>query len=77
MRIIDDRTGKPLASVSLLLTPKEASELVDTLNGLNPKVGDHGHVADVDYQRELTVAIYTSDNLGFFSEDVRRMINED
>jgi hypothetical protein len=77
MRIIEGSTGKSIASVSLLLTPGEASELADTLNGLDPKVGGHGHVADMEYQREITVVIYTRDNLHFFSEEVRKALGED
>jgi hypothetical protein len=53
---ITDAEGKPLASVYLALSDKEARELSDALSELTsaPK-GWHAHVSDDAYQREVTV----------------------
>jgi hypothetical protein len=76
MRIIDKENKKTLASVLLMLTPSEVSELISKLKTLDPAKGDHLHVDDLDYQREITIAIYTDQNLHFFTEEIARIIRE-
>ena len=66
----------PIKNVTLMLTPDEARELADTIQGLDPTISDHAHVYDSNYKWELTVAIYTPDNLDGNSSEVRRLIEE-
>lgn len=73
MRILD-KSGKSLNSILLMLTPEEAEELIGDLESLDPAVGNHSHINDINYTREITVAIYTPENLRFFSQDVRKAI---
>ena len=78
MRILDQDLARPVRNVMLLLTPGEAAELRDTLEQLlaNPD-GNHGHVSDASYQREVTVAIYTPENYRNFASDVVALIESD
>ncbi len=75
MRFIDLKNNQELDSVMIFLTPNEAKELLDLLSGINPKLGDHIHVADETYQREITLAIYTKENLHYFSQEMRKFIS--
>jgi hypothetical protein len=74
MRIIDKESKKTLNSVVILLTPEEAAELASKLKSLDASKGNHLHVNDIAYKREVTIAIYTIENLDSFSEDVRNML---
>ena len=74
MRIIDEKNRKTLSSILIMLTTQEAKELRDYLEDLNPDVGDHLHVSDINYKREITIAIYTDKNMHFFSEEIRNII---
>lgn len=74
MRIIDKENKKTLNSILIMLTPNEAAELIDYLQGIDPKIGDHLHIDDIDYKREITIAIYTDENQHFFSEEIRKII---
>jgi acyl-CoA reductase-like NAD-dependent aldehyde dehydrogenase len=77
MRIVDGETMKPLRSVTVLLTPEEAAELASKVKGLDAGMGAHIHVNDSDFKWEVTVSIYTPDNMQYFREDIRRIILED
>jgi hypothetical protein len=77
MRIVEQNPGKPLRpikSVMLMLTPSEAKELADSLQCINPEEGDHIHVNDIEYKREITAFIYTPENLNFFADDIVSII---
>ena len=55
-----------------MLTPSEAKELVDKIRQLTSEKGDHLHINDETYMREITMAIYTPENSHSFN---RRVIN--
>jgi hypothetical protein len=74
MRILHADDVTVLTSVLIMLTPDEAAELADGLRGLDPKTGDHIHVSDETFTREITIAVYTPENLKFFAERIRRLI---
>ena len=74
MRILDEGSDRALVSVLIMLTPDEAKELLDSLMGLAPENGDHIHVSDEDFTREITIAVYTPENLQFFNNRVKRLI---
>ncbi len=74
MRILDTLNNQPLTNILILLTPSEMNELKDKLEIINPEFKDHIHVEDAEYAREITVAVYTANNLHFFSKNVRDLI---
>ena len=79
MRILNESNDEALTSVLIMLTPEEAQELSDTLKLLRPADGksdhvDHIHVNDQDFARGITLAIYTPENLKFFHERIRRLV---
>ena len=76
MRIQDMKSGEELTSVLIMLTPSEAQELGDKLRGMDPRTGDHIHVNDENFTMEVTLAVYTPDNVGFFSEQVRQLLDK-
>ncbi len=76
MRILNEEDGNQIKSVLVMLTPSEAYELASSIDSLDPKAGGHIHVNDNEYKRQITVLIYTPDNQNYFSEKIRRIINE-
>jgi len=76
MRIIDTKNMKALSSILIMLTPSEASELASSLEQLDPTIGDHSHVDDLEYKREITIAVYTDQNQHFFAPAIRAIIAE-
>ena len=76
MRIIDLTTNKVLDDILIMLTPDEASELWGAVKHIDPSRANHIHVDDLEHKREITVAIYTDENLHFFREEVRKVIEE-
>jgi hypothetical protein len=54
-------------------------ELKDDLEQLISKGQDqdHAHLNDADFHREITVAIYNSENCCSFGDRVRQLIAED
>ena len=76
MRIIDEDNENLINSVMILLTPNEAHELIDALESIDATKGDHIHINDVDFSRQITVLIYTPENLQFFNEKVRQAVDQ-
>lgn len=74
MRILDEDHDRAITSVLLMLTPTEARELSDMLRALTSEPGDHVHVSDQKFSRTVTVAIYTPENLRFFDDRARRLV---
>ena len=77
MRIWDTENQRPMKSVLLLLTSQEAAELIEKLQDLDHLTGEHIHVNDISFSREVTVAVYTSSNRTYFSEKFRDLIEQD
>jgi hypothetical protein len=76
MRIYDDESKKSLGSILIMLTPGEVHELIGKLKSLD-LTNDHVHVDDENYKREITIGLYTPQNLQNFSDEVIRLIQED
>lgn len=78
MRLLDGDSDQKLDEVSLYLTKPEAKELMDSLKGLlqNP-IGNHSHISDEDYKKEITVCIYDEKLLDGFSERSKNLILKD
>lgn len=79
MRILNQNTDKSLQDILLLLTKSEALELRDELERLlsSNQKDNHGHINDIEYQREITVAIYDDSNKNGFDDRTKRLIIED
>ena len=81
MRIYNEDTDKKINKVILHLTPDEAQELKDSLESIisNKKNHHHEHIPDRedDFKREITVCIYSKDNLSGFDERSRKLILND
>ena len=79
MRILDIDASKAIDNVILYLTKEEASQLQYDLQSLleNFQVGNHHHINDVDYKREITVTIYDENDVTELDERSRRIIQED
>ncbi|MDX6500663.1 MAG: hypothetical protein QOG23_3923 [Blastocatellia bacterium] len=77
MRILDNETGSALDSVTLYFTLPEAEEVIQTIAQLLATAAEHhAHINDHEYKREITIAIYTNENLVEFDERSRRLIEE-
>lgn len=75
MRILDETRDAATNRVTVFLTHSEASELQDMLEALlRGDVDQHIHVADSEFEREITIALYNDADLGQFSERARRII---
>ncbi len=78
MRILDEDNDKPIKTALVLLTPKEAREFRDALEQvLERPDNNHVHIPDSTYEREITIAIYTPDNLKHFNERVKMLIERE
>lgn len=76
MRIYDPKSKRVLKNVTLFLTPAEADELGQSALDLakDPKKHHH-HVSDTEFLFEITVAVYTTENLSAFDTESRKVID--
>lgn len=75
MRLLDQDTSNELLDVAVYLTPSEVQQMVAALtNLLNNPAEHHVHLNDDSYSREITISIYTDQNLNQFDERSRRLI---
>ncbi len=77
MRILDDDHNLPVHNVLIMLTPQEAKELRDQLLQLIASPDEHIHVPDAEYKREITVAVYTPDNIHSFGQRGQLLIEQE
>jgi hypothetical protein len=75
MRIYNPTNKQVLDRVTLFLTPDEARELGQTASDLaqSPQK-HHEHVPDAEFKREITVAVYTPENLTQYDSESRKII---
>ncbi|HUT57731.1 MAG TPA: hypothetical protein VNA25_07750 [Phycisphaerae bacterium] len=77
MRIYDPHSKRTLSNVTLFLTSEEAAELGSSATDLSEHPEKHHqHVNDVEYRKEITIAVYTDENINSFDEESRRVIQE-
>jgi uncharacterized protein YegJ (DUF2314 family) len=74
MQIINDKDLTTLSRILIMLTPSEASELASKIKSIDPNIGEHIHVDDQEYSREITIAVYTDQNLHYFTKEIRELI---
>jgi hypothetical protein len=75
MKIYDPISKQVLTQLMLYLTPAEAQELGQSVLDLakNPEKHHH-HVPASDFQQEITVSVYTADNISGFDAESRKII---
>ncbi len=74
MKIIG-KNNEVLNSITLCLTSAEAKELTDSATDLVEHPSNHHHhISSSDFQTEITIAVYNSENLGDFDQDLQRII---
>ena len=78
MRIYDDKNDRVLKSVTIYLTPNEGHQLADFTRDLyeHPE-HHHAHVSSMDFSSEVTIAVYTRDNLEQFDAKSREMLRSE
>ncbi len=77
MFIIDEESNKNLDNITLLLTIKELKQLqgyIDQLLEIPPK-SDHYHLSTNDYQKEITICLYTPENTDQFNQLIKNIIS--
>lgn len=78
MRIYDKRNKRKLNTLLILLTPAEVLELKGSLMDLSEDLKlHHFHIDDERYKREITIGVYTPENLHTISPAVVKLIEDD
>jgi hypothetical protein len=73
MRIYDDVNKQALDDILIMLTPEEIQKLIDSLEN-QPENGAYILFNDEQQKREITIGVYTPENLHIFSSEVVRVI---
>lgn len=77
MRIYNKDSDQSLNTATIYLSISQAKELMDALETLiTHSFNSHIHVSSEDYQKEVTVCIYNTDNLGNFNARSKKLILE-
>lgn len=77
MRFVNSSTRERLREVTVLLKREEAQQLLVSLQDLlEGSAGHHVHVSDGEFRQELTLSLYSSQNLDSFDPASRRIILE-
>ena len=78
MRILNEDSDCSVKRVCLYLTRMEAESLFEQLGKLISKPKKHHfHVEDENFEREITVAIYSETNISEYDERSARLIEKD
>ncbi|MBE7045425.1 MAG: hypothetical protein E7397_07825 [Ruminococcaceae bacterium] len=80
MRILDEDRDTTVDNVLILFTKEEAIQLISSLEDLiaDETKGNHHHINNNDYSKELTIALYNEKNIDdWFSERCKRLIQYD
>jgi len=75
MKIYDEKSKRVMTSVTLFLTPDEAVNLSKAAADLakNPQK-HHNHVTNKDCDNEITIAIYTPENMSKFDKESQEIL---
>lgn len=78
MRFLNQENGQSINDMLLLMTYQEACEIRDDLERLisSEKLNDHRHIYDADFKHELTLSIYSENNLDSYQDNIRKLILE-
>lgn len=74
MRILNSADNTPLNNICIYLTPAEATQMVGYLEQLLVEPGEHFHLNDDEYQREITLTVYQAGNLKHYDERSKKLI---
>jgi hypothetical protein len=79
MRILDNDRDSACSDITLYLLPKEAEELISSLQTLLARLGKagHHHIPSDDFQKEITVCIYNPESLEEFNSRSIKLIKQD
>jgi hypothetical protein len=78
MRLLNEDANKPLDRLTIYLTQSEAEELRDSVVLLlKEPCGNHSHVPSSDFQKEITVCIYSPESISTFNERSQRLLLND
>ncbi len=77
MILVNAKTQETLTDVLILLTPSEAKELSNKLENLTSEAGEHVHINNDEFSKELTVAVYTRNNARYFAKEVTELIEKE
>ena len=78
MRLLNDDSNKPLNCVTIYLTQSEAEQLrASVVSLLEDPYGNHSHISSSDFQKEVTVCIYSPESISTFDERSQRLILND
>ncbi|MEK9166049.1 MAG: hypothetical protein AAB525_04315 [Patescibacteria group bacterium] len=78
MKIYDSEHKRILESITLYLTPNEATELANDAKDLseNPQK-HHSHINDKNFKNEITISVYTKENINQFDEESKKVIGNE
>ena len=77
MRILNSATDQPLSNIVIYLTPAEATQMLGYLEQLLAEPDQHhAHMNDEDFIHEVTLAVYTDQNLSEFNVRSRELIQK-
>lgn len=77
MRILNGATDQPLSDIVIYLTPAEATQMLGYLEQLLAEPDQHhAHLDDENFTHEVTLAVYTDQNLSEFDVRSRKLIEE-
>jgi hypothetical protein len=80
MRILNEKNDTAIKNIVLMLTLEESKELRDGLDQLiesGLKQNLHIHIADNEYEHEITAAIYSPENQSCYNERIKSLIIND
>lgn len=79
MYILDEESDKKLTNVTIIFNKSELKELMGYAKQLLEETpsSDHYHLSSEDFQKEITLCIYDSENLKMFTPRIRKLIEFD
>ena len=78
MKIFDEQNDRILDSITIYLTPSEAHQLGDFAKQLSLHPEDHhAHVDNLDSSVEITIAVYTPENINQFDVKSRAILQNE
>lgn len=77
MRILNQADNAPLNTITIYFTAVEALQAIGYLEQMLAEPDQHHfHLNDEEYQRDVTLTVYHSDNLDHYDERSRKLIIE-
>lgn len=79
MYILDDESNKKLNCITIILSKSEIKQMLGYAKQLldNVDASDHYHLSSEDYQKEITLCLYTPENIDSYNPRIQKLIIED